>query len=64
MNKIFALLGQGGTLILFGLLFAVAIYILEKYVAEEPTKPGKLAYLVAAIMVVVGVLMFLFDVFS
>lgn len=59
-----SILGPGGAFIVFGLLVAIATYLLEKYVTEEATKPGKLAYLVATVLVVVGVLVFLFSQFS
>jgi hypothetical protein len=65
MTNLFAILGSGASMVVVGLLVAIAVYLVEKYVTEEPgSKPGKLAYLVATVLVIVGILVFLAETFS
>lgn len=51
-------------MVVSGIIIAVITYLIEKYVTEEPTKPGKLAYLVATVLVVVWAILFLVTNFS
>ncbi len=57
-------LGANAWMVVSGIIIAVITYLIEKYVTEEPTKPGKLAYLVATVLVVVWAILFLVTNFS